>query len=63
MKETISYTFPVIVPDLPKYEHISKNAKDGVENMNKMLEEGWRIKAVSSATSFEVIYNTYILEK
>ena len=63
MKKTISYTMPVIIPDNPNYKNVHEDAKKGREHMHELLEDGWTIKTVSSATTHETIYNTYILEK
>lgn len=63
MKNTISLTLPIVVPNLLEYSQITEDNKQGVDKLNSLLEEGWLIKTVSSATSREVIYNTYILEK
>lgn len=62
-KQTESITIPIVVPFQPEYKQIQEDYKKGVEILNALIQDGWIIKTVSSATSREVIYNTYILEK
>lgn len=62
-KQTESITIPIVVPAQPEYTQVQKDYNRGIEIIREYINDGWIIKTVSSATSREVIYNTYILEK
>lgn len=56
-------TLPVIIPGNPSYKEIIEEGNKLSRDLKNYLCDGYSIKLVTSATSRDVIYNTYVLEK